>query len=61
VEFETKAMNHVESPANQQRGTVLIVDDDMDALRLTQRVIANLCPNLGLRCARSGRELLDYL
>jgi CheY-like chemotaxis protein len=54
-------MNHVESPASQQRGTVLIVDDDMDALRLTQRTIANLCPHLGIRCVRSGGELLDYL
>jgi len=54
-------MNHGETAGNRPRGTVLIVDDDADELRLTQRVVGDVCPHLSIRTVRSGAELIDYV
>jgi len=54
-------MNHVETPGRRQPGTVIIVDDDVEASQLTQRVMAAVCPHLCLKGVRSGGELIDYL
>jgi CheY-like chemotaxis protein len=54
-------MNHVETAGGRHPGTVLIVDDDGDELRLTQRVVAQVCPQLNIKGVRSGAELIDYV
>ena len=54
-------MNHVQPAGNRQPGTVLIVDDDADELRLTKRVVSEVCPHLIIKCVRSGAELIDYV
>ena len=54
-------MNQAETAVRRQTGTVLIVDDDADELRLTERVIAAVSPHLMIKGVRSGEEMIDYL
>ena len=54
-------MNHVETAASRQLGTILIVDDDADELLLTQLVVAEVCPCLAIKGVRSGAEMIDYV
>jgi two-component system response regulator len=42
-------------------GTVLIVDDELDDVRLTQRVVGAVCPQLSIKNVSSGAELIRYL
>jgi CheY-like chemotaxis protein len=61
VEFKTEAMNHADTTGSRRTGTVLVVDDDEDELRLTQRVVAAVCPHLIIKSVRSGAELIKYV
>jgi CheY-like chemotaxis protein len=54
-------MKHTETAACRQPGTIVIVDDDADELRLTERVVAGVCPHVIIKCVRSGAELIDYV
>lgn len=42
-------------------GTVLIVDDNADDVRLTQRALGKIFPQLCTRAVYSGEACLDYL
>jgi CheY-like chemotaxis protein len=46
---------------NNETGTVLIVDDDIEDIQLAQRVIAAAGPQLWIRAVLSGDELIAYL
>jgi CheY-like chemotaxis protein len=50
----------MERAGRPEAGTVLIVDDDLNDIGLTQRAIAAVCPRLGIRGVRSGEELICY-
>ncbi len=54
-------MNCAQNVKDRQQGTVLIADDEPDDLRLTQRVVAAVCPELGMRSVMSGEEIISYL
>jgi CheY-like chemotaxis protein len=54
-------MNCVQKVEDRQQGTVLIVDYEPDDLRLTQRVVAAVCPELCIMCVMSGEEMICYL
>jgi CheY-like chemotaxis protein len=59
--MDYQEMNRPQKPENLQGGTVLIVDDVPEDLRLAQAVIAAACPELCLRGLQSGSELIAYL
>jgi len=48
-------------PEGGQPGTVLIVDDDLEDIRFTQRTIAAVSPQLRVMGLHSGKELISYL
>jgi CheY-like chemotaxis protein len=54
-------MKCVQKPASRQPETVLIVDDDLEDIRFTQRVIATVCPQHRTMGLRSAEELICYL
>ncbi len=54
-------MNFTMTPGQQPQGTVLIVDDDLDDIKLTQRIIGSVRPKLCIRSVLSGEELIRYL
>jgi|ERR1700733_5251620 CheY-like chemotaxis protein len=54
-------MSCVQKPEDRLQGTVLIVDDEPDDKRLTQSVVASVCPHLCIRSVSSGEELICYL
>ena len=54
-------MKCVKTQGSPQPGTVLIVDDNLEDIRLTQRVTAAVCPELRVRSLHSGEELVCYL
>jgi CheY-like chemotaxis protein len=51
----------VDTSGRQEPGTVLVVDDNSDDLRFTQRVVAAVCPQLRVRGLQSAEELICYL
>jgi CheY-like chemotaxis protein len=51
----------VDTSWGQEPGTVLIVDDNSDDLRFTQRVVAAVCPQFRVRGVQSAEELICYL
>ena len=54
-------MNQADTVGSRRPGTILIVDDDVDELLLTQRVVAQVCPHLIIKGVLSGAELIDYV
>jgi CheY-like chemotaxis protein len=54
-------MKSIESTVRPRPGVVLIVDDDLDDIRFTRRVIASVCPHLVVRDVQSGQEMIRYL
>jgi len=54
-------MHSVKPSRTRQPGTVLIVDDELDDMKLTQRVVAAVCPQHDTRWLQSGTELIGYL
>jgi CheY-like chemotaxis protein len=43
-----------------ESGTILIVDDDLDYVRLVQQLLARICPQLSTAALHSGQELISY-
>ena len=54
-------MKAIDNSGTRQPGTVLIVDDEMDDIRLTERVVGRVCPKLSIRALHSGEQLICYL
>jgi CheY-like chemotaxis protein len=50
-----------DTPARRQPGTILIVDDNVDDIRWTQRIIADVSPKHHTHGVHSGEELISYL
>jgi CheY-like chemotaxis protein len=54
-------MQSTKALRSQQPDTVLIVDDDLEDILFTQRVVEDVCPHVQTRSLRSGKELISYL
>jgi CheY-like chemotaxis protein len=54
-------VNSLEKSDSGGSGTVLIADDNLEDVQLTQRVIASVSPRLKSVGVSSGEELLSYL
>jgi two-component system, response regulator len=54
-------MDCVQKPMSQHLGTILIVDDDMEAAQATRHVIWGVCPQFNTKMLQSGEELISYL
>ncbi|HUD48957.1 MAG TPA: response regulator [Candidatus Baltobacteraceae bacterium] len=59
--MEWNAVKAIDNSGTRQPGTVLIVDDEMDDIRLTERVVGRVCPKLSIRALHSGEQLICYL
>lgn len=54
-------MTGIKTSESRQPGTVLIVDDDLEDIRFTQRVIAAVRPQFCTKGVQSGEEFILYL
>lgn len=54
-------MQSVKKPESHPSGMVLIVDDEIEAIRLTQHAIADVFPKFRIQGLPSGEELISYL
>jgi CheY-like chemotaxis protein len=59
--IEGVVMHCVTELGSQKSGTVLVVDDDLEDIRWTQRVIADVCPQFRTKGLHSGEQLIAYL